>query len=153
MFFEAEKLNEVLKHKRVKFTAEDLRKEYDAFDTKWKKSFADQIGLPELSEIYAVYHFKHSTLYECAMEFTWWLQKHPEFYHDDYHIVLDKIRARLRRFSEEDGIEVPKINFAPHYGGCLQNRKTAGHSELSWLAESGNRYYLTGEAVREEEEN
>ena len=150
MFFEPVKLNRVLQYKRVKFTAEELQNESESFDTKWKKSFMDQIDVDAVLEINAVYSFKHTVLDKCAIEFTYWLQRYPEFYHDDYHVVLETIRARLQRFLEEDGMYVPKINWAPHYGGKLQNGKSVEKGQLSWLADNGNRYFLTGEPVREE---
>ena len=150
MFADVDKLDQVLRNRRVKFTAEDLINDYAAFETKWKKSFASQLGLPELTELAQVYKFKHSTVSQCALEITNWLRQHQELYHDDYRIVIDKIRARLRRFEDEDGMQVPKINFAPHYGGTLQNKKNVPKEELEWLQENGNQYWLTGEAVRQE---
>ena len=94
---ESEKMNLVLKKRRVKFTWEDLINDYLTYDSKFNPNVINDYDVPKMKK-----------------EFNNWLKAFPQFFaHKPEEIILKMVQARTEKY--------PYINDNPEYGGFVND--------------------------------
>ena len=111
---EAEKMNLVLKKRRVKFSWEDLINDYLTYDTKFNPNVINDLDAKDLSMIRHVFRFRTHDVPKMKKEFNNWLKAFPQFFaHKPEEIILKMVQARTEKY--------PYINDNPEYGGFVND--------------------------------
>ena len=129
--FTDERMNQVLKHLKIRRSWEEIAETAENFDDVYKYDHLMQMDINVMMQFNDIFDFGDNCTFErCRNCLIDWLSKHKEFYNDDSDEVHNRMLLAREQVQRETGIHYPFINWIPQYGGMI--RKSSTWAEAKW---------------------
>ena len=140
--FDSERMNQVLKHLKIRRTWEEIAETAENFDDVYKHDHLMKMDLDVILLFNDVFDYgdNNATFERCRNCLIDWLSKHKEFYNDDADVVHARMVEERDRINMETGVQYPFINWIPQYGG--QIRKYTLFAESKWRKTNNVQFFL-----------
>lgn len=140
-----ERMNQVLRRRRLTLTWEDLLDEYARLRPRYRPELFSHMTIQDVQLFSRIFEFKKTNIMQCRRELSGFVKSFPEFYGDSLDEVFAGMSAQLKKFNQERRMNFPYVNWLPDYGGMIQPQPN-GDEQIRFMEQNGIPYSLTGRA-------
>lgn len=101
-----ERMNQVLRRRRLTITWEDLLEEYVQLRPRYRPELFSHMTLQDLQVFSRIFEFKKTNVMQCRRELSGFVKSFPEMYGDSLDEIFAKISAQLKKFNQEDELSI-----------------------------------------------
>ena len=149
MSIDTARMNQVFQYLKIKnHSWEEISDLYDNWADHYKHDRHRNLSVQDIQAISTVYEWKSNNIYKQRAQFTDFLAKNKEFYHDDLDVVINRMIARRDKLSEQYGYQCPYINWFPEYGGIMRDPTNMRNRESNWRNANNIPYTLYNPSVK-----
>ena len=112
MSIDTARMNQVFQYLKIKnHSWEEISELYENWADHYKHDRHRNLSIQDIQAISAVYEWKSNNIYKQRAQFTDFLAKNKEFYHDDLDVVINRMIAKRTEFVQRS-IDVHNLRIA-----------------------------------------